>query len=112
MKDGLKEEIKSVFLENRLKLSDGVSYSAFKRIAMHFAEWQRKQYENAFDGEIVEVADNNCSIYEYTHLEVGTDSDLLRKAGCKDGDKVKIILLREPQKYIEGVNGEYKTTTK
>ena len=47
----------------------------------------------AVDAEIVEVEDNNNSIYAYTHLEICTDEDLSKI--CKAGDKAKVIIIKQ-----------------
>ena len=48
------------------------------------------EVKEAVDVEIVEVEDNNNSIYAYTHLEICTDEDLSKI--CKAGDKAKVII--------------------
>lgn len=45
------------------------------------------------DAEIVEVEDNNNSMYAYTHLEICTDEDLSKI--CKAGDKAKVIIIKQ-----------------
>lgn len=74
----------------------------------HYDEWEEGQdseriaildiidaieVKEAVDAEIVEVEDNNNSIYTYTHLEICTDEDLSKI--CKAGDKAKVIIIKQ-----------------
>lgn len=51
------------------------------------------EVKKVVDAEIVEVEDNNYSIYAYTHLEICTDEDLSKI--CKAGDKAEVIILKQ-----------------
>jgi len=72
-------------------------YSDFKNIAVHFANWQKQQImKNAINAEIVEVEDVSYSMNAHTHLEISTDEDL--EKNYKDGDKLKLIIVKENKK--------------
>ena len=74
----------------------------------HYDEWEEGQdserrailsiidtlkVKETVDAEIVEVEDNNNSIYAYTHLEICIDEDLSKI--CKAGDKAKVIIIKQ-----------------
>lgn len=78
---------------------DELIYCNIKRdvtdIANHFANWQKEQImKDAVDGEILEVPDDYNSLYEYTHLELGFDGELLKEK-YKNGDKVKLLIIKK-----------------
>lgn len=67
-----------------------------KDIARHFARWQREQMmKDAVDGEILAIEDCNYSMNSHTHLEMYVDEVKLIEKGFKDGDKVKLIIIKE-----------------
>ena len=54
----------------------------------------KQQMNNVVDGEIVEVEDVSYSMNSYTHLELFVDDEILSKS-YKDGDKVKVLIIKE-----------------
>lgn len=94
-----------------------VSFAKLSRIAVRVAKWQREQIKeakDAIDGEIweVEVDTCGCGLNSHTRLSIVVDDEELRKMGFKDGDKCKVVILKDTPEYIEGVKGSYTTTTK
>lgn len=77
------------------KVSDGSSYCNGWQHALRILELSLDtlEVEETVDAEIVEVEDNNNSMYAYTHLEIYTDEDLNKI--CKDGDKAKVIIIKQ-----------------
>ena len=64
------------------------------RAALHFSGWQkRKLMKGAVDAEILEFPDDCSTFYEHTHLEICVDD--LSREGYRNGDKVKIIIIKE-----------------
>ena len=60
------------------------------------ANWQKQQMmKEAIEADVFEVSDNDCSIYGYSHLELSVDEEHLYDRNLKDGDKVKIIIVKE-----------------
>ena len=49
----------------------------------------------AIDGEILEIEDNDCAMCSHTHLELFIEPDTLEENKLKDGDKVKVIVIKE-----------------
>ncbi len=58
-------------------------------------EYKEQMMKDAVNAEILEVSDNYSSICDYTHLELNIEDDVLEKNGYKNGDKVKLIILKE-----------------
>lgn len=83
---------------NPLLMEDGESIvrrCTFERQRDSQIEYIRKDafIEKAVDAEIVEVEDNNNSMYAYTNLEICTDEDLSKI--CKARDKAKVIIIKQ-----------------
>ena len=78
------------------KVSDSSSYCNGWQHALRMLELSLdtlEVMEAEADAEIVEVEDNNNSMYAYTHLEICTDEDLSKI--CKAGDKAKVIIIKQ-----------------
>lgn len=92
-----------------------VSFAKLSRIAVRVAKWQKEQKaKDAIDCEIceVEVDTCGCGLNSHTRLSIVVDDEELRNKGFKDGDKCKVVILKDTPEYIEGVKGSYTTTTK
>ena len=79
------------------------------------AKWDEQQKaKDAIDCEIseVEVDTCGCGLNSHTRLSIVVDDEELRNMGFKDGDKCKVVILKDTPEYIEGVKGSYTTTTK
>ena len=64
------------------------------RTALHFNGWQKRQMmKGAVDAEILEFSDDCSTFYEHTHLEICVDD--LSREDYRNGDKVKIIIIKE-----------------
>lgn len=87
----------------------------FRRDFEAGAKWdERQKAKDAIDGEIceVEVDTCGCGLNSHTRLSIVVDDEDLRNMGHKDGDKCKVIILKDSPEYIEGVKNSYTTTTK
>jgi hypothetical protein len=59
-------------------------------------DWQKQQMmKDAADGELLAIEDCNYSMNSHTHLEMYVDEVKLIEKGFKDGDEVKLIIIKE-----------------
>lgn len=78
------------------EIDEDVSTTMIRKAARHFAQWQKQQMmKDAVDGEILAIEDCNYSMNSHTHLEMYVDEVKLIEKGFKDGDKVKLIIIKE-----------------
>lgn len=69
-------------------------YDIYARLAHHFAEWQKQQMlKDAVEGKVLELGET------YKDLTISVEGKELNEAlhplGVKDGDKVKVIIVKE-----------------
>ena len=57
-------------------------------------DMREEMMKDAVDGEVIEVLDDDCSICGHAHLELFFDKYTLLE-NFKDGDKVKVIIVKE-----------------
>ena len=88
--EDLEEEILCRWEDDPHTLWPKCPYSDFKNIAHHFAEWQKQQMmKDAVDAEV--FVDYNIN-FGYGSLTANIDLD---EQHLKEGDKVKIIIVKE-----------------
>lgn len=74
-----------------------VSYAKLARIVVKTAKWQKEQMlKDAVEGKAVELGET----YKDLSISVGGKelNEVLQPLGVKDGDKVKVIIMKEAEK--------------
>ena len=112
--DEFEQEWKEYF-----KCRGDVATVNIKDLARHFVNWQREQdkqwlaeehkhifakgresmkeqmMKEAIEADVLEVSDDDYSICGHSHLELSVDEEYLYDRNLKDGDKVKLIIVKE-----------------
>lgn len=97
--DGLEEELERFIASGKSVTVDDygtykVSYHDFKKVARHFAEWQKEQMmKEAIHYVVQDDLDSHGASYNIPFIRLGTIA--LKPKGIGVGDKVRIIIVKE-----------------
>ena len=90
VEEPVSEELEEL-INNLSKRYPEVSFAKLSRIAVHVAKWQKeKMMEEAVKCEVKADEDGLFTTEKWDEM-----NDLLHKIGAKDGDKVKLITIKE-----------------